>query len=150
MAAVLDVDPSCDWTVAAGDDTEPDMNHRADEIAQECTEHFGGTWGVMQACGDDWADSAGRMILRIAGSPWIGRDFAERINGGRGPYWEQYAHCFLDNEIMEVAQKYGVFWQRPDLTHRHNHWMRDKQPMPAFLAEANLSLIHISEPTRPY
>lgn len=137
IAAVLDTDPSCEWCIAAGDDTEPDTFRRADEIAAECVEHFGGTFGVMQPCGDDWADSAGRMILRIAGSPWIGRDFAERINGGRGPYWEQYTHCFLDNEIMEVAKKYGAFWQRLDLTHRHRHWSREGKPMPGFLSDAN-------------
>ena len=33
--AVLEQDPSCDWIVAAGDDTEPDMTKTADEIAAE-------------------------------------------------------------------------------------------------------------------
>ena len=149
ISAVLEADPSCEWCVAAGDDTEPDPNHTANEIARQCTEHFGGTFGVMQACGDEWADSHGRMILRIAGSPFIGRDFAERINCGCGPYWEQYTHCFLDNEIMEVAQKYGAFWQRPDLTHRHNHWTRERKPMPHFLAEAN-SPMHWNKYSRIY
>jgi hypothetical protein len=139
VTAVLEIDPSCEWTVAAGDDTSPDMNFRADEIAVQCTEHFGGTFGVMQPTGDPWADAHGRMIERIAGSPWIGRDFAERINRGKGPYWESYQHCFLDNEMMDVAKKYGAFWQRPDLIHRHNHWMRSKAQMPGFLAEANSS-----------
>lgn len=137
VAAVLEMDPSCEWCVAAGDDTEPDPNYTADRIAADCTAHFCGTFGVMQPCGDEWADSHGRMILRIAGSPFIGRDFAERINRGCGPYWEQYTHCFLDNELMEVAKKYGAFWQREDLTHRHNHWTRERKKMPAFLADAN-------------
>lgn len=34
------LDPSCDWVVATGDDTDPDMAHTADEIAAQCSEHF--------------------------------------------------------------------------------------------------------------
>src|SRR5882724_13129494 len=38
--AVLSWDPSCDWIVAAGDDTLPDPNKRAEQIAEELTAHF--------------------------------------------------------------------------------------------------------------
>lgn len=134
---VIERDPFAEFFVAAADDIEPDPNHTADAIAAQLIEQMGGTFGVMQPTGDDWSDSAGRMIERIAGSPFIGREFAERIYGGRGPYWDGYTHCFCDNEIMEVAQTLGVFWQRPDLIHLHRHWQREGRPMPAYLRAAN-------------
>jgi hypothetical protein len=151
---ILRDNPDCDWVVTAGDDTYPDPKKQADEIAEECTEYFsahshhshGATFGVMQPTGDPWCDSKGRIIERIAGSPWMGREWCLRANQGRGPQWSEYTHMFADEELQLVAQKLGVFWQRPDLTHRHDHWTREnnrsvsssqaKKPMPQFLAEA--------------
>lgn len=140
IAHVLKTDPECDWVVTGGDDTWPDPNHTADEIAYQCSAHFRQNWGltfpavltrdecstfgVCQPTGDDWSDIKGRIIERIAGSPWIGREFALRINGGQGPYWPEYRHNWVDEEIMCVAQKLGCFWQRPDLIHFHDHPMR--------------------------
>src|ERR1035438_8236929 len=37
---VFRTDPTCDWVVTAGDDTEPDACHTADEIAAQCSAHF--------------------------------------------------------------------------------------------------------------
>lgn len=87
----------------------------------------------------------GAYIDRVAGSPWIGREFARRIYQGNGPYWPEYTHMGVDEELQAVAIKYGVFWQRPDLTHFHQHWGRPKpgevigqaERMPEFLAKAN-------------
>lgn len=154
---VLAFDKSCEWTITGGDDTEPDPKVMADVIARQCSRHFGacdildhgdaenlfGTFGVMQPTGDRFADGS---IDRIAGSPWIGREFSERMYGGRGPYWHEYRHMFVDEEIMEVAVKLGVFWQRPDLTHLHHHFMRASsainsaavsRAVPAHLVEVN-------------
>ncbi len=140
-------DPKAEWIVIAGDDTLPDPNKSAEEIGRECSQHFEDeywrrangvgtldsdqresvqTFGVMQPTGDPWADSQGRIIDRIAGSPWIGREFARRMYKGRGPLWEGFFHMFEDEHLMAVAEKLGVFWQRPDLTHHHNHWCRPK------------------------
>ncbi len=141
-------DPKAEWIVIAGDDTLPDPNKSAEEIGNECRDYFlrlssdtavellqdgtAGldrrleTFGVMQPTGDPWADSQGRIIDRIAGSPWIGREFARRMYKGRGPLWEGFFHMFEDEHLMAVAEKLGVFWQRPDLTHHHNHWCRPK------------------------
>lgn len=99
------------------------------------------TFGVMQPTGDDWSDfhegKRSRIIERIAGSPWMGREFCLRMNGGQGPLWPEYTHCFEDEELQLVAQKLGVFWQRPDLTHFHHHWMRAEHPsVPPHLREA--------------
>lgn len=151
LIAQILLDPSADWIVCGGDDTDPDPNHTAEEIALQCWGHFRvehkcdamETFGVMQPTGDRFANGS---IDRIAGSPWIGREFALRVNGGRGPYWPEYWHMFVDEEIMEVAQLLGVFWQRPDLIHLHHHFMRKSdaidspavsKPIPAHLREAN-------------
>ncbi len=105
------------------------------------------TFGVMQPTGHRWGSEepwAKAMfpgqeayIDRIAGSPWIGREFALRINGGKGPFWPEYRHCWSDEELMNVATKLGIFWQRRDLIHFHNHWMLEGKKEPAHLVEAN-------------
>ncbi len=154
---IIRLDPKAEWIVIAGDDTLPDPNKRAEEIGKECSDHFNcvpevsgicsecSTFGVMQPTGDPWADSQGRIIDRIAGSPWIGREFARRMYKGRGPLWEGFFHMFEDEHLMAVAEKLGVFWQRPDITHRHNHWCRPKpgqkmghmNQLPAFHERSN-------------
>lgn len=137
---VMAADRDAMWLVTGGDDTSPDPNHTAEEIAKQCTEHFRGTFGVMQPTGDPFADYS---IERICGSPWMGRDFCRRMNGGQGPMWPDYFHMFNDQELQEVAIKLGVLWQRRDLSHKHNHWMRNGDNMvsgqqaPAFLSRAN-------------
>lgn len=133
------------WIVTGGDDTHPDPNHEAEEIAAQCFFHFAGdttvagwreraTFGVMQCTGDRWGEDdpvsrarwpeAPAMIDRICGSPWIGREFALRINGGQGPLWHEYRHNWADEELQCVAQSLGVLWQRRDLIHYHAHSMR--------------------------
>ena len=161
--AILAYDPSCNWIVAAGDDMMPDPNKRADEIAQECSEYFEKkydgigsvderqlryerTFGVMQPTGDrDWGDRRGPYCDFVAGSPWMGREWCKRINQGKGPLWPDYFHMGCDEELQAVAIKYGVFWQRPDLIHKHLNWGRptdgrkmvDVSEMPDFLVKAN-------------
>lgn len=144
VKSILNLSPDAEWIVTGGDDVEPDPNKRADEISTECVEHFfpGGldvdptsrereiyakqaTFGVMQPTGDPWRDIQGRIIERIAGSPWMGREFCRRMYQGNGPLWPEYQHMFVDEEAQCVAQKLGVFWQRPDLTHLHHHWQRE-------------------------
>lgn len=147
---VLAKDSACDWTVATGDDTECDGSHTAYEIAEDCGEYFlhdacvkhamsgsidrwptamakaATTFGVMQPTGDSWSDSQGRIIERICGSPWLGREFCRRINQGTGPLWHEYFHNWADQELQMVSQRLGVLWQRPDLTHYHDHsWRRN-------------------------
>ena len=154
IRCVLNMDAGCDWVVVGSDDTLPDQRN-PEEIAIECSHHFAWeksqrsgqfenpcTFGICQPTGDRFA---GGHIDRICGSPWIGREFARRMYGGNGPYWEGYSHIFADEEVQAVAQKYGVLWQRPDLIHLHNHWTRDslavnaqadyRRPRPKFLDE---------------
>lgn len=140
---VLHRDTECQWLAIGGDDTFPDATHSPNDIARECSEHFGGTFGVMQPTGDRWADGS---IDRICGSPWLGREFCERMYGGKGPMCEEYRHQFPDEELQCVAVKLGILWQRRDLTHLHNHfcrvqngvnWQEGRAKMPEFLREAN-------------
>jgi hypothetical protein len=152
-------DPAANWIVCAGDDTLPDLNFTAQEIAQQCGEHFYSlqdghstgltratfTFGVMQPTGDRWGDNQpplkGAYIDRICGSSWFGREFAKRIYGGKGLWWPEYFHMYADEEMFNIATKLGVLWQRPDLIHYHKHWGRKagatKQDCPAFLQRAN-------------
>lgn len=139
---VSSIDFAAGWFIAGGDDTLPDQRPPK-PIAAECSAHFRGTFGVMQPTGDRWA---GGQIDRICGSPWLGREFCSRANQGGGPLWHEYRHMFVDEELQNVAKNLGVLWQRPDLTHRHEHfcrfdervdWDRGRQAMPAFLREAN-------------
>lgn len=154
--------PEARWFVIGGDDVYPDPNHTAEEIAQQCGDYFARnewkaadgqhcTFGVMQPTGDRWGDSErtramygedrGAYIDRIAGSAWIGREFARRAYGGNGPLWHEYAHMYSDEELCCVAEKLGVYWRRRDLNQHHEHWMRGenrtKDDMPEFLKEAN-------------
>lgn len=195
---VLHLFSGCNWIVSAGDDTEPDATHTAQEIEQSIWPHFcevnrqleqaatgrnlmktaennnrWDTFGVMQPTGDRWGDhrdthpyrphydasgrciqcghmkdhhrhSVGAYIDRVAGSPWMGREFCLRVNQGRGPLWPEYFHMGCDEELQAVATRLEVFWQRPDLTHLHKHWGRgldgklvDSSTMPEFLKRAN-------------
>ena len=167
---VIQRDLSAEWFIAAGDDVEPDMNHSAEEIETKCRAFFHqrnrdlgvgqsvgceriDTFGVMQPTGDRWGEShpgkPGAYIDRVCGSAWIGREFARRMYQGNGPLYHEYTHMFVDEELYEVAVKYGVLWQRRDLTQMHRHWGREAPSptnprglarlsnMPDFLAEAN-------------
>ena len=153
MKMMFGANEDCDWCICGGDDTDPDCTKWADEIARECSEYFRRhgpepkaildrladlryqTFGVMQPTGDRWGENepwaraqfpdAPAYIDRICGSPWIGREFARRMNQGKGPFWPEYLHMFGDEELQCVAQRMGVLWQRRDLTHHHEHPRRD-------------------------
>lgn len=133
---IIEQDPHAAWIVAGGDDTMPDQRP-PEQIAAECTLHFSGTFGVMQPTGDPWSDSAGRIIDRIAGSPWLGRDWCLRANQGQGPMWPDFDHMFVDDHVQELATLLGVFWQRRDVTHFHAHAQRDGGPPPPHMARWN-------------
>lgn len=160
VKTILKHDEDVDWVVSGGDDTLPDPDHTEEEIAAQCEDYFeepGGvkdgtrswinaTFGVMQPTGDRWGvgehapDRTSAYIDRVAGSPWLGREFCRRMYGGKGPMFEGYKHMFADEELQAVATKLGVFWQRPDLTQRHNHWARprgNRADMPGFAADIN-------------
>lgn len=144
---ILESLPFVDWIVTGGDDTLPDPRLRADQIAAECSEHFqelwmqrasddsyhkqwpfyvtmrtAGSFGVMQPTGDPFANYS---IKKICGSPWLGREWCLRGNSGMGPFYPGFVHMFGDECLQRTTQALGILWQRPDLIHRHNHFMRE-------------------------
>lgn len=129
---VLAADVDCEWIVAGGDDTLPDPGD-PQSIAEECKERFGGTFGVMQPTGDRWA---GGSIDRIAGSPWMGREWCQRANGGQGPLWPEFAHMFVDQCLLETALRCGAYWPRRDLVHLHKHFLRANESLHAGVRQA--------------
>lgn len=150
IAWVLEHRSDVRWVVSGGDDVMPDPNHSPLAIAKELDEHFGGTFGVMQPTGDRFA---GGSIDRIAGSAWMGREWCLRANQGKGPYWPEFTHMFVDECLLRTAEKLGVYWRRPDLIHLHQHFMREKddlgsnavqRPVPAHLRRWN-SRVHWDE-----
>lgn len=121
---IISVDHDVEWIVTGGDDVQPDLQFSAAEIGAQCSEHFKGTFGVMQPTGDRWGDARGAYIDRVCGSPWMGREFCQRMYGGRGPLFEGYQHMFVDQELQEVATINGCFQQRIGLIQLHVHWGR--------------------------
>ncbi len=112
------------------------------------------TFGVMQPTGDRWGDTPatralfgenrGAYIDRIAGSPWMGREWVKRVYGGNGPMCADYFHMYADEELLEVATKLGVYWPRRDLIQLHQHWGRKPEgeyatakDIPDFLQQVN-------------
>ncbi len=147
---IIEHDQSAEWIVTGGDDYEPDMAKMPEEIARECSEYFrkyvpwvgdvprpdltDETFGVMQPTGDRWGDTPtsrkqygenrGAYIDRIAGSPWMGREWCNRAYQGNGPMFAGYRHMYADEELKEVAENLGVYWPRRDLVQLHRHWGR--------------------------
>jgi hypothetical protein len=141
IANVMAADCTAEWFVTGGDDYFPDPQKKAGEIARECSDHFRNvniertgetidvhpTFGVMQPTGDRWGEKNGEATIdRIAGSPWMGREFCQRMYHGGGPLYNGYFHNFADEELQCVAEKLGVFWQRRDLLQEHRHWARPR------------------------
>lgn len=133
---VLADDASIRWGVGGGDDYWPISDRWAANVGFECFEYFDGTFGVMQPTGDRWGDNEssritfgqdrGAILDRVAGSPWMGREWIERSYQGNGPMFDGYRHLYADEELQCVAEKLGVFWQRRDLVQYHNHPAREK------------------------
>jgi hypothetical protein len=109
--------------VCAADDLFPDERKNAEVLQRQFLQHFNGTLGIMQPIGDSMKGTD-----QICGSPWIGREFIERSYQGNGPYHDGFAQFYSDEELLHVAKKLGILWQRRDVTHLHMHWARKKGP----------------------
>ena len=106
--------------VAAGDDLSPDPRFSAWELGEQFERQFPDLFGVMQPTGDAFGKTGEAAV-----SPWIGRTYAETVNGGAGPYWPEYWHLHSDEEVAEVARLQGAYWERPDVKQFHAHWSRN-------------------------
>lgn len=121
------VPKGCDLIVSGGDDMLPDPNHTAQELAEQFFERFPDGFGVMQPHGDEFLSAK-----RYCGSPFIGRAWFETMYGGAGPMYGRYHHNYADNELYWVARGLGALWERPDLSHYHDHFTRTGQTQPAY------------------
>jgi len=116
------------WLVTGGADIFPDPSRTADQVAAECLDHFGGTFGVMQPVGDPY----GALETQTACvSPWLGREWRERH-----PMHEGYYHFWADAELAQVAGAAKRLWWHHGITQRHDHWARTGAPCPGHLAKA--------------
>jgi hypothetical protein len=135
LGYVLRAHPEIDWLIAGGDDMDPDPQASPQEVALACTRHFGGTFGVMQPTGDPLGlDASGRCAAeRICGSPWLGREFIARWQGGSNVFCERMHHYYADELLCRQTSACGLLWQRKDLTHFHRHPSRTGVTPPAYM-----------------
>jgi hypothetical protein len=121
------VPASCQIVVTGGDDMLPDPNHTADELAEQFLNRFPNTFGVMQPHGDEYLASR-----RYCGSPFLGRAWIDTMYAGAGPFFGNYFHNWADNELYWVARGLGALWERPDLSHFHDHFTRSGRTQPTY------------------
>lgn len=117
--------------VSGGDDMLPDPDHTAEELAEQFLERFPDGFGVMQPHGDTFMQAR-----QYCGSPWLGRGFCRRMYRGSGPMFGGYRHNWADNELFWVAKGLGVLWERPDLSHFHEHFTRTGEAPPDYWTKA--------------
>lgn len=124
MARYLVRHQGADIVVYAADDIDPIPDREPGDIALAFRDRFPDGFGLMQPCGDPQGEVIDRKhnAARICGSAWYGDGWIERAYGGRHPTCELYAHFYADQEVMEVAERLGVLWWRPELTQLHRHW----------------------------
>lgn len=120
------VPKSCRVIVTGGDDVLPDRSVPATAIAQQFLDRFPDSFGVMQPRGDAFMSAH-----RYCGSPFLGRAWCETMYGGRGPIHPGYKHNYADNELHWLSRGMGALWDRPDLTHTHEHFSRSGDAAPS-------------------
>lgn len=126
--------------IAAGDDMYPDKDYEAHQLRLQFVRHFGGTFGVMQPYGDKFGSMACETCEQICGSAWLGKEFREKINQGKGPMWEQYWHMWADTELYQVATKYNCLWIRGDLNQYHEHRLRGSHNFRPTIPSGNMKV----------
>lgn len=126
--------------IAAGDDMYPDPDYEAHQLRLQFVRHFGGTFGVMQPYGDKFGSMACETCEQICGSAWLGKEFREKINQGKGPMWEEYWHMWADTELYQVATKYNCLWIRGDLSQFHEHRLRGTHGFRPTIPSGNMKI----------
>ncbi len=118
------MDEGADLIVVAGDDIDPAPDFTAADLAARFFRRFPGGFGVAQPTADAYGALAPDAPYPACVSPWIGREFARRINGGLGVYHAGYRDLFPDAELWSISQRLGVLDLWPDVTQYHHHWTR--------------------------
>lgn len=113
------IELGADIVLNVNDDMFP-INLTTTDLIKAWAFAFGeSTLGVMQCAGDMWGGMAWAAVC-----PAVGRDYAKRINGGKGLYWHEYDHYFADQEIRDVAMRCEKYVQHPTLMIYHDHHTR--------------------------
>lgn len=130
MRKVLDTEKDCTLLVTGGDDVMPDLNHSPLQIEDMFYERFPDGYGVMQPVGHGPTVPARKRKLQsqLAWSPLVGPNFAALSYGGNGPFHCGYFHCFVDNEMADVASQQGCWFPNENLTHDHLYFRWAGQP----------------------
>jgi hypothetical protein len=113
--------------VSGGCDMLPDPNHDAQSLAGDFFRRFPDGFGVMQPHGDEF-----RNARHYCGSPFLGRGWIDTMYQGHGPMCGAYRHNWADLELYWVAKGLGALWERPDLTHWHEHLDRARAVTPGW------------------
>lgn len=123
--------------VSGGDDMLPDPHHSAHQLARQFLERFPDTFGVMQPHGDEYL-----AARRYCGSPFMGRAWFDTMYAGRGGMYDGYHHNYADNELYWVAKGMQVLWERPDLSHYHDHFTREGRAAPSYWTSVRKNDLH--------
>lgn len=123
------------WVVAAGTDMDPDPHLTASHIETIATQHFAGTFGIMQPTGDPWETGGpGRAAERICGSPWLGKKLI--IKSNYKVFNETFFHYYGDELLKEASLRTGILWQNAGLSHQHRHPDREGRMKPGYLGRS--------------
>lgn len=114
------VPKTADIVVSGGCDMLPDPNHSAQDLATQFFDKFPDGFGVMQPHGDAFMSAR-----HYCGSPFLGRRWIDTMYNATGPMFGGYRHNWGDVELYWVAKCLGALWERPDLSHFHQHFTRD-------------------------
>lgn len=135
---VLAEHPLTKIIIIGGDDIEPPRQDPA-QLVKEFQERFPDLYGVMQPTGDRWQMKGCPKPNSelVCGSPWLGASWCRYAYQGHGPLNGDYYHYFVDEELQLVAQQQNVFWQRPDIVQKHNHYLRLGQTRPGHLKKVD-------------
>ena len=118
-----------DLVTCIGDDMDqPEQD--AQQVADIYFNRFPDGFGVMQGIGDTKGEIKKDPVTgtmqhnagRVCGSPTFGRRWNDRAYGGKGPFCEEYAPFYGDEDLQNVAHMCGVLYQEPIINIKHNHW----------------------------
>jgi len=112
-----------DVVTAIGDDMDP-PEQGAEYVEKEYLSRWPEGEGVLQPTGDRAGiDGSGKAASeRVCGSPVLGRGWINLAYQGNGPFHNGYRSFYSDEELLDVALKGGLLWQRNDIAHPHRHW----------------------------
>jgi len=135
---IFAVDGAATCFVCGSDDILPCKTRSATALEGDFLEHFGGTLGVMHLC----EHKIGRWQDNLF-SAWVGREYHQRVNGGRGYVWPEYYHLYTDTEAYYVATRLGLLWRRHEHgeTYAH-HSITGRDTLPAHKRRTILAMMH--------